>query len=96
MVAIKTVCVQIGNSDDKLTQVDWSNFVKHVNAVLETYQAVRHFFGGSATYAAWQNACWVLTVEEHYIESLLTSLTRARQTYRQDSICIMVGDVQFI
>lgn len=29
---MNTICIQIGNSDDKLTQKEWSDFVKEIQA----------------------------------------------------------------
>jgi hypothetical protein len=57
------VSFAIGNSDDKLTQVVWSQFVRNVTAMVEAVAAEGaqvHFAGYSAPAQPWQNAVWVL------------------------------------
>jgi hypothetical protein len=81
----------IGNSDDKLTQAEWSAFVGDVQAAVD--QAVAggariQFAGFSAPAAPWQNALWV--VEMPWGGSarfkLRSNLSRLARQYRQDSI----------
>lgn len=57
---MSTVYVSIGNSDDKLTQAEWSMYYQRVDRV------VRH--AAATVYGAWvspsaepfQNACWAI------------------------------------
>lgn len=92
----KTVCVQIGNSDDKLTQKEWHNFVLRINDILYQHEGERHFFGGPATWQLWQNTCWVSVVSEEKLGSLLEHLEGAKAEYSQDSIAVLIGDTQFV
>lgn len=89
------ISVMAGNSDNKLTQGEWSNFVNELSNFLSSWQVARHFFGGSPTWAAWQNVCFVIEIRE-LEQPLLDGLTSIREKYRQDSVCILVGDAQFI
>jgi hypothetical protein len=76
------VNVQIGNGDDRLSQREWAAYVSD--------------FGGSTTYARWQNVCWVCHVHENHIEVLKQSLRECREKYRQDSVCVLVGEELFV
>lgn len=90
------ISVQAGNSDNKLTQWQWSYFVRQLNDILAAYQTARHFFGGSETYAKWQNVCWVCEVKAEEIESLKQALRDCRESYQQDSVCLLVGQAEFV
>ena len=41
---MKTICIQIGNSDDKLSQTRWSEYVQDVNDAISLCQDERHFY----------------------------------------------------
>jgi hypothetical protein len=90
------VNVQIGNSDDKLTQREWAAYVSDVDGIMQYFEHARHFFGGSTTYARWQNVCWVCYVHEDHIEVLKQSLRECREKHRQDSVCVLVGEELFV
>lgn len=90
------ISVQAGNSDNKLTQQKWSEFVASLNQCIEGYQTARHFFGGSITWAEWQNVCWVVEIEEEDIEPLKRRLARIRAVYSQDSVCVLAGVPEFV
>ena len=52
-----TITVQIGNSDDKLTQWRWAQFYDETrDAILSAGQALMFFSGASYPTAKWQNA----------------------------------------
>lgn len=57
-----TVAILIGNSDNKLSQVDYSAFAADLNKIVETFTECTHFKGGSDWHAPRQNACWVCDV----------------------------------
>lgn len=90
------ISVQAGNSDNKLTQQLWSDFVACLNQVLERYQTKRHFFGGSVTWAKWQNVCWVVEIEEDDMAPLRKGLAHYRELYFQDSVCVLTGVAEFV
>lgn len=98
-----TMTVQIGNSDNKLTQEMWANYHADVNDLLnpEVYAKdalTVHFHGASSSYEKWQNICWVITLEElsDLDDFILRNLTVIRKAYNQDSIAIHRGVVEFI
>lgn len=92
---MKTVCVQIGNTDDKLPQAGWSNFVTIADSCVRIFGKV-HFFGGSDWYKPWQNACWVFEIEEEKIPPLKADLKRIREIFMQTSIAWLEGETLFL
>lgn len=91
-----TVTVCIGNSDDKLKQADWGNFVNAIGNLIHRYTEATHFSGSSLPFAAWQNACWVFEVQEEYASELKRCLTEIRKRYLQDSVAWIEGETLFI
>lgn len=89
-----TVVIQIGNTDNKLTQQEWSQFILEMREVIHQYLGTVHFFGGSATYEPWQNVCWV--VEVNSLDAFCKEATVLRQKYKQDSVAVTVGNTEFI
>ena len=81
-----TVYVSIGNSDDKLTQAEWSQYVVEIIARVVS---IGHAHGAwySLPHAPYQNACWC--VEFDNAEDLAEGrevATEVRRKWRQDSI----------
>jgi hypothetical protein len=93
---ITTVTVQIGNSDDKLTQAEWSNYVDNVHNKIREYAKQMHFFGGSPNWYAWQNACFVFEIDEKFYTELCSELKFIREFFEQGSIAIVRGNTEFI
>lgn len=87
--------VSIGNTDNKLTQQQWHDFVAAVNDVLNRYGKI-HFFGGASNWEPWQNVAWI--VECAYtadISNFAVALEAIRKRYNQDSIFILEGSAKF-
>src|SRR6187397_3205253 len=83
------VYVSIGNSDDKLTQAEWSEFVAHVGIVLRQLPDVATVHGQWLSEASWpwQNACWCIEIiNTFYQENITKSLGYLAHKFRQDSI----------
>lgn len=93
---MKTVVIQIGNSDDKLSQRRWHEYVRQVDDVVAEYESQRHFTGGSDCDMPWQNYCWVCVVGEGRMPELFLRLAATGTKYDQDSVAVLVGDTQFI
>ena len=91
-----TIAIQIGNSDDKLTQREWSAFVSLVDSCIKEHSQAIHFSGAAWGCAPWQNAAWVCEVLRSHIPSLKAHVKRARQQYRQDSVAWLEGSTEFI
>lgn len=91
-----TVTVQIGNSDDKLTQARWSIFFAITDEAIRSRAKTVYFGGASHPAAAWQNAAWVFDAEEENLVLLRRELARICQNFNQDSIAWTQGDTEFV
>lgn len=88
--------VSIGNTDNKLSQQQWHDFVADVTSVLNHYGKI-HFFGGSPNWEWWQNVAWI--IECRYvadISNFSVALEAIRKRYEQDSIFVLRGSPKFI
>jgi hypothetical protein len=91
-----TVVVQIGNSDDKLSQAEWSEFVLRIRDIIGSHSQTVHFDGGSRYDAEWQNACFVSEVQYIFLNMLLEDIKDCRTEFRQDSAAVTVGPTVFV
>lgn len=91
----KTIAIQIGNSDDKLTQKQWACFALGIRDVVEDAIQI-HFWGASLNYEPWQNLCCVCEVREGNLDNFLRRLSQIGKHYKQESVAVLVGDSQFI
>lgn len=80
-----TAYVSIGNSDDKLTQQEWSLFFRQVAILLQRHGKV-HGQWASEPASAWQNACWCIEVSGDSLHFVQAELVGLAMQYRQDSI----------
>ena len=96
MKTLKTITIQIGNTDDKLKQKEWASFVMNMhNAILRNCAAV-HFFGGSTTWEQWQNVAWVVECNLDSVAVLKIAVENTRRAYFQDSAAWTEGETIFI
>lgn len=93
---MKQIAISIGNSDNKLTQAEWSEFVNKVELIILDCATTIHFFGGSSNWLRWQNAAWLFDCKEENIHLLLMALVECRHRYRQESVAYLEGDIAFI
>lgn len=94
---MKTGVIQIGNSDDKLSQTDWAQFILDITLIVSRYRIHQHFNGFSAAESPWQNACWVIDIpDDRHLEMLHVEMGTIAQKYKQKSIALTVGDTEFI
>ncbi len=91
-----TVVVLIGNSDNKLTQQQYSSFCRQMHDLIIGHAAGLHFSGGSAWADKYQNACWVSDIEDSQLVELEAGITSLREKFRQDSVAVIVGSTQFV
>jgi hypothetical protein len=87
------VYISVGNSDDKLTQRDWADFVHRVGRAVRHYGPDVHGFWLSPPDSPWQNACWCVQADEHAawpladrIAAWKSELGRLAREYGQESI----------
>jgi hypothetical protein len=81
-----TVYVSIGNSDDKLTQDRWSDYLSVVRAYLRKHAMEIHGEWYSAPDAGYQNACFCVVMDDDTAQVVKMRLAEIREDYRQDSI----------
>ena len=93
---MKTVTVQIGNSDDKLTQREWADFVSHVDSAIQLFSSEVHFSGVSYGASRWQNAAWVIACTDRQSDIIRKHLEVFRSGFNQDSIAWTEGETTFI
>lgn len=98
-----TVYISIGNSDDKLSQADWSSYVLDVDRAFEAavrYEGARvHGRWYSLATEPWQNACWCAEWHEdlaHVLKALKRDLAIIARAYRQESIAWAEATTTFI
>lgn len=97
------IYISIGNSDDKLSQADWSSFVLDVdrafNSAVQFEGAWVHGRWYSRPDEPWQNACWCAEWHDdlaHVVAALKRTLASIARTYRQDSIAWAEATTEFI
>lgn len=96
MSAPVTVYVSIGNSDDKLTQKQWSEFVLEVRCAVFGAATEVHGDWYSLPDAQFQNACWCIVMDPDRHAALRASLTEIRRGYDQDGIAWSVAETEFV
>lgn len=92
---MKTLTIQIGNSDDKLTQHEWAEFVEQTGVMIGNFAQI-HYHGCSEGSRPWQNAAWIVAIEDDGVEFVVKKLSEIRKLFRQDSAAITVGETKFI
>lgn len=90
-----TLSILIGNSDNKLTQREWSEYIHDVADLIIDLDYQVHFRGYSDPSEPWQNTCWVLEVDDEF-GGLVDRLKRIAWAYHQDSIAVVVGKTTFV
>lgn len=93
---MKTVTIQIGNTDKKLTQHQWAEYVKEIEETILLYCLEQHFFGTSTYWEKWQNAAWVVDVREDNIEPLKSDLLLIMEFNGQEAIAWTEGKTELL
>lgn len=93
-----TLAVLIGNSDNRLTQKQWSEYIQAVGDAIQKHSERIYFGGSSWPQAEWQNACWVIQPKSEPFQEaqLWEALQKIAVTFNQESIAMVSGDTQFI
>ena len=96
MIEFTDICIQIGNTDNKLTQQEWSKFISAMTGIVEGFGII-HFAGGSSAEKPFQNYCICASeVRAEHLAELLNLLSKRRGAYYQDSIAVLTGNTKFI
>lgn len=99
-----TYTVQIGNSDDKLSQKRWSEFIDAVMRVIDDLQIEFpdeievHSWAYSNPAASWQNVTAVFNAPATRIvnEAVRAKLAVVAAEFEQDSIALTIGPTTFV
>lgn len=92
-----TTYITIGNTDNKLTQQEWSSFITDVVMLVLEHTSEVHFAGFSHPSAPYQNACWCVDfADAAHRDNAWSSLAMLKTRYRQDSIAWADAQVSFI
>jgi len=92
-----TIYISIGNSDDKLTQSKWQDYVVAMDNLVDYYIAHTHGRWFSAPDTPYQNACWCIEVDERDLDAIRCELALLAQRFGQDSIALaVVTETEFI
>lgn len=88
--------VSIGNSDDRLTQREWSWFIASTQRELQERWQI-HGCWYSAPDSEWQNANWCIELNDVWgIAKLKELLRELAKAFRQDSIALAVAMPEFV
>lgn len=91
-----TIAVQIGNSDDRLPQRQWSQFVVEVGDEIRKAAKAVHFSGAPFSCSQYQNFAFIFEADEEAALTLKIVLTAKRKQYNQDSLAWTVGETTFV
>jgi len=91
------VYVGIGNTDNKLTQQEWADFVREVESTMSYFPLHGAWF--SRPDAPWQNACWLAEIDDpkaKFVEGFKEHLRVLAERYNQDSIAWAEAETEFL
>jgi hypothetical protein len=86
-----TTIIQIGNSDDKLTQAQWALFYRRVDIAVRTRARQVYFSGASHPSVEWQNAAWIFEIGEEASSELYDYMKTLCEWFNQESIAWTEG-----
>lgn len=93
---MKTVIIQIGNTDEKLTRKEWAAFVLLMKDQILRHCVAVHFFGGSSNWEIWQNVAWVVECRDDRLAALKAEVKSVRSIFDQDSVAWTEGETEFV
>lgn len=92
-----TIVIQIGNTDNKLSQQEWYSFVQQMKFLVEDNASEVHGMFFSDSWAPWQNACFVFDRKDSTSRTLLKSdIASIGKRWDQDSIAYMESETEFL
>ncbi|MGH3783157.1 MAG: hypothetical protein ACRDZY_08375 [Acidimicrobiales bacterium] len=93
---MSTVHAAIGNSDDKLSQRDWSSYLEDFHLVMVTAATQVHGVWHSAPVSQFQNACIAAEVAPEALDGLRAALLSLRRRHRQESVAFNVSETELV
>lgn len=95
-IAYKNIYVTIGNSDNKLSQLDWAEFCGKVDELVRAFAADMYGEFYALSNAPWQNACWSFSIHESVTTAAKINLGHLAREFKQDSIVWAEANVEFL
>lgn len=91
-----TIHLGVGNSDNKLTQREWADFLSSLNDLVFLYTSniLGWWYSGPAE--PWQNACVAFTLNPLRRTDFRAELVTLRKQYQQDSVAWAESETEFI
>lgn len=80
------VYISIGNSDDQLTQSEWSGYYQRTAELIAYYVTRVHGAWASLPTSEYQNACWAVVPVPKAVDEFKAELGRLANFWLQDSI----------
>jgi len=93
---MKTLYISIGNSDDKLSQVQWHSFCFDLAQLCMDYEACRHGTWFSASDSMYQNMCICIELPAERVTLLRGELQGLAIRYNQDSIAMATAETELV
>jgi hypothetical protein len=93
---VKTIYISIGNSDDKLSQSEWSDFCFDLAQIGRDHEARRHGTWFSVNDSRYQNMCICIELPIERVEHLRIDLQNIAGKYRQDSIAMAIAETELV
>lgn len=90
------IYISIGNSDDRLSQAEWSGYVNDVRVLIEDTAEAVHGIFFSQPDSRYQNACFSLGMKDEKIADLKKELAYFAACYNQESIAFCSGTAELI
>lgn len=91
-----TITIQIGNTDQKLSQKEWAKFTLDLQYIAQTNGQI-HFYGCSPSDSCWQNCCVVVNPFNITCQlDIIKELIELKKKYKQDAIALTTGTTRMI
>lgn len=92
-----TLYISIGNSDDKLTQKEWSEYCAELLFIVESGMMERTYgVWYSAPDSKFQSMCVAVECPQERVMDLRFHLSELCKKYRQDSIALSYGQTTLL
>lgn len=91
-----TAYISIGNSDDKLSQAEWSTFSQRVRITVQARASAIHGEWYSLPDSAWQNMCICAEFSDPDLPYIRRELADLRGAWKQDSVAWAEATTEFL
>jgi hypothetical protein len=88
--------ISIGNSDDKLSQAEWSAFAQRVCITVRARASAIHGEWYSPPASPWQNMCVCAEFSDPDLPYIRKELAGLRAAWQQESIAFAIAQTEFI